>query len=121
MTSPCQWCKIASPARPQQAFIIRAQRQIKTAFRLDGRVCVAHRLEEGHMPGALRHFKRSSQVRRRRAIGVSAVGGGGLLLIALLMIPLFPPFSFLYAGALAAVGLAAILTIAGAIVGIVVF
>ncbi len=70
---------------------------------------------------ALRQLKRSSQVRRRRAVGVSAVGGGGLLLVALLIIPLFPPFSFVYAAALAAIGLAAILTIAGAIVGIFVF
>ncbi len=63
---------------------------------------------------SLRH---SSRRRQRRAVGASAVAGSGLLLVALFLLPLLPPFSFIYSGALAILGILAILTVAGAIVG----
>ena len=57
-------------------------------------------------------------VRRRRDLGMSATGGSALFGVALVLFFIFPPFSFLYAGVLAVIGILAVLTIAGAIVGL---
>lgn len=57
-------------------------------------------------------------IRSRRVPGVSATAGSALFAVALVLFFIFPPFSFLYAGVLAVIGILAILTVAGAIVGL---
>jgi hypothetical protein len=53
---------------------------------------------------------------KKKAARITA--GGCLFAVALFMLPLFPPFSLVYSAALAAIAIVAILTVAGAIVGL---